>query len=49
MKSIILTDKAIRELVLVLRGARRQTEKERMYLKWLMAKLEGKPKKKGRL
>lgn len=42
MKAILLTEKACKELTLVIRGARRQTEKERVYLRWLLAKFETK-------
>lgn len=42
MKPIVLSDKAIRELILALRitGPRRSLEKEREYVRWLINKLE---------
>lgn len=43
MKAVILTDKAIRELILSLRisGPNRSLEKERDYARKLIAKLQG--------
>lgn len=48
MKVIVLTDKAIRELLLAIRGTRRSTEVKRAYLRKLKKKLEGKLQEKGR-
>lgn len=41
MKSVILSDKAIREIILALRCMKRNTEKERAYLRKLIKKLGG--------
>lgn len=49
MKAVVLTNKAIRELILALRCTRRSTEIQRVYIRKLIVKLEGeKIVKKGR-
>lgn len=40
MNAVILSDKAIRQIILALRCMNVNTEKERRYLRWLMKTLK---------